>query len=169
MSRGGAPPAVDSMTSRHASRSSQQLSRNARLSFNSSHSRSSSRCASPLRPAFVLQVVFYSFLLFAVACNGQVHPRGWRGQSHLDHPVKEGIVRRQTVSAPAPNPVPTILRNFQVTAPVFAPANAKCEQTLMVHSFGNSFGQPFVGQYLNFHFLNGAPAKQALQWYLAVN
>jgi hypothetical protein len=40
----------------------------------------------------------------------------------------------------------SVLEVFQVNPPVLTPAGATCEQTLMVHSFGNSYGQPYVGK-----------------------
>ncbi|OCK81792.1 hypothetical protein K432DRAFT_294695 [Lepidopterella palustris CBS 459.81] len=36
---------------------------------------------------------------------------------------------------------------FQVSPPVLSPAESGCAQTLMVHSFAFSYGQPFVGEY----------------------
>lgn len=38
------------------------------------------------------------------------------------------------------------LTNFEVTSPVYTPLDAACTQTLMVHTFANSYGQPFVGK-----------------------
>ncbi|KAF2101082.1 hypothetical protein NA57DRAFT_65370 [Rhizodiscina lignyota] len=85
-----------------------------------------------------MQFLFLGILLLVVGCNGEAHPR-WNGQCALSSPVDEEVFPRQVSS--------NVLRDFQVTAPVYAPPDAKCEQTLMVHSFGNSYGQPFVGPY----------------------
>jgi hypothetical protein len=40
----------------------------------------------------------------------------------------------------------SLLECFEVAPPVLSPADA-CQQTLMVHTFAYSYGQPFVGQY----------------------
>lgn len=40
----------------------------------------------------------------------------------------------------------TPLVDFQVSPPVYVPADADCKVTLMKHSFGNSYGAPFVGE-----------------------
>ncbi|KAF2005004.1 hypothetical protein P154DRAFT_425593 [Amniculicola lignicola CBS 123094] len=42
----------------------------------------------------------------------------------------------------------TLLECIQVSAPVFNPEAPRCEQTLMVHTFGFSYGMPFVGEYI---------------------
>jgi len=39
-----------------------------------------------------------------------------------------------------------ILRNFEVDPPIYTPTPARCQQILMTYSFGNSYGQPFIGQ-----------------------
>ncbi|KAF2704862.1 hypothetical protein K504DRAFT_389525 [Pleomassaria siparia CBS 279.74] len=41
----------------------------------------------------------------------------------------------------------SLLECFQVSAPVASPATPSCQQTLMVHTFGSSYGVPFVGNY----------------------
>lgn len=40
-----------------------------------------------------------------------------------------------------------LLRNFEVTAPVYIPPKSTCVHILMTHSFGNSYGAPYVGKY----------------------
>jgi hypothetical protein len=45
---------------------------------------------------------------------------------------------RGNVSAP--------LVDFQISPPVNVPADADCKVTFMEHSFGNSYGAPFVGE-----------------------
>jgi hypothetical protein len=40
----------------------------------------------------------------------------------------------------------SLLECLEVTPPVLSPTDA-CQQTLMVHTFAYSYGQPFVGQY----------------------
>ncbi|KAF1987965.1 hypothetical protein K402DRAFT_329612 [Aulographum hederae CBS 113979] len=41
----------------------------------------------------------------------------------------------------------SLLRNLEVDPPVYTPPTAGCQTTLMVKSFGNSYGNPFVGDY----------------------
>lgn len=48
----------------------------------------------------------------------------------------------------APNESSSLLECFQVAAPVLSPAKPSCQQTLMVHTFGWSYGIPFVGDYI---------------------
>jgi hypothetical protein len=38
------------------------------------------------------------------------------------------------------------LVDFQISSPVNVPADADCKVTFMEHSFGNSYGAPFVGE-----------------------
>jgi hypothetical protein len=45
----------------------------------------------------------------------------------------------------------SLLECFQITTPVTIPEDADCTQTLMVHSFANSYGQPFVGRFNALH------------------
>ncbi|KAJ7456327.1 peptide-N4-(N-acetyl-beta-glucosaminyl)asparagine amidase A, partial [Mycena galericulata] len=40
-----------------------------------------------------------------------------------------------------------ITTDFEVDAPLPRPATGRCTQTLMVHTFGNSYGAPYVGDY----------------------
>ncbi|PSN68897.1 hypothetical protein BS50DRAFT_327493 [Corynespora cassiicola Philippines] len=50
------------------------------------------------------------------------------------------------LSSRAPNQSSPLLQCLQVSPPVLSPA-AACQQTLMVHTFGWSYGKPFVGAY----------------------
>ncbi|ORY10896.1 peptide N-acetyl-beta-D-glucosaminyl asparaginase amidase A-domain-containing protein [Clohesyomyces aquaticus] len=47
----------------------------------------------------------------------------------------------------APNASSALLDVIQVTAPVLKNPKSRCEQTLMVHTFGWSYGMPFLGDY----------------------
>jgi hypothetical protein len=49
------------------------------------------------------------------------------------------------VAAP-PTSIPTLLDVFQVYTPVHMPQDVSCEVKLMDHSFGFSYGKPFVGK-----------------------
>jgi len=40
----------------------------------------------------------------------------------------------------------TPLADFQVSPPINVPSDADCKVTIMEHSFGNSYGAPFVGE-----------------------
>ncbi|KAK3941013.1 putative peptide-n4-asparaginase amidase n [Diplogelasinospora grovesii] len=52
------------------------------------------------------------------------------------------VVRRQSP------PVSNITRDFEVSKPISVPTGSICAtQTLMVHSFGSSYGVPFVSEY----------------------
>lgn len=48
----------------------------------------------------------------------------------------------------AANQTSPLLECLQVTPPVLSPAKPTCQQTLMVHTFGYSYGKPFVGDYI---------------------
>jgi len=45
-----------------------------------------------------------------------------------------------------PNQTAPVLEVFQISPPVLIPKPSACKQTLMVHSFGWSYGKPFVGE-----------------------
>lgn len=45
----------------------------------------------------------------------------------------------------APNQTTPLLECIQVSPPVLSPEQPTCQQTLMVHTFGWSYGKPFVG------------------------
>jgi hypothetical protein len=48
--------------------------------------------------------------------------------------------------APPTTSSPTLLDVFQVYTPVHVPQDVSCAVKLMDHSFGLSYGKPFVGQ-----------------------
>ncbi|KAF2759456.1 hypothetical protein EJ05DRAFT_437066 [Pseudovirgaria hyperparasitica] len=52
------------------------------------------------------------------------------------------------LTARASTPAAAILECFQVSPPVETPVDALCTQVLMVHSFANSYGNPFLGDYV---------------------
>lgn len=49
--------------------------------------------------------------------------------------------------APYANESSPLLECFEVSPPVLTPSKPTCQQTLMVHTFGWSYGKPFVGDY----------------------
>ena len=59
----------------------------------------------------------------------------------LQLPASSSILRRADAASP-------LMDVFQVSPPVAIPGGAlsQCEKTLMVYSFGNSYGKPFVGE-----------------------
>ena len=76
-------------------------------------------------------------------------------QSVLAEQVPDSAVsKRQTVAPPT-----GLLTNFQVEAPVLTPSGSGDEygciytKLLMDHSFGYSYGVPFVGKLPTFYFL----------------
>ncbi|KAL1797239.1 hypothetical protein ACET3X_003845 [Alternaria dauci] len=71
----------------------------------------------------------------------------WLSHIHIDFLTWRSSSRPQTVSLRnrATNES-SLLECLEVTPPVLSPTDA-CQQTLMVHTFAYSYGQPFVGQY----------------------
>lgn len=52
-----------------------------------------------------------------------------------------------TLNNRAPNHTSPFLECIQVSPPVLSPETPTCQQTLMVHTFGWSYGKPFVSTY----------------------
>jgi hypothetical protein len=59
---------------------------------------------------------------------------------------QRGLLSPRVLASHAENQTSTLLDVFQVSPPVRTPKDASCQQTLMVHSFAFSYGQPFVGE-----------------------
>jgi hypothetical protein len=53
----------------------------------------------------------------------------------------------QVLRSRAANQTSSLLRCLQVSPPVLSPTKSSYTEALMVHTFGYSYGKPFVGQF----------------------
>ena len=60
----------------------------------------------------------------------------------------DSLAPRPALGNRAPFDNSSLLECLQVSAPVSTPPKPSCQQTLMVHTFGWSYGLPFVGDYI---------------------
>ena len=65
----------------------------------------------------------------------------------LTSPQPRSLALEPALVSRALNDTSSLLDCFQVAAPVDSPTKPNCQQTLMVHTFGWSYGIPYVGQY----------------------
>jgi hypothetical protein len=87
----------------------------------------------------ICYVVLTAAILFNVSFAVKRVPLGSIMPPQL--PDSSSILRRADAASP-------LMDVFQVSPPVAIPGGAlsQCEKTLMVYSFGNSYGKPFVGE-----------------------
>ena len=64
------------------------------------------------------------------------------------------------LAATAATAASPLLDVFQVTSPVIEPKVYSCTQTLMVYSFGNSYGQPYVGKWKDTNSTTNRPGLE---------
>jgi len=95
----------------------------------------SSRTGLPTLCHLILSMVL---LMSSVTVAALSNPVGAGQRAFL--PLKPHQLARAAANTSA------VLRNFEVDPPIYTPSSAPCQQILMMYSFGNSYGQPFVGQ-----------------------
>jgi hypothetical protein len=105
------------------------------LNFHSMHHHHRQRAPAPAgrrsRPYSIL--IAFAVFFTLVLGSGRLHD--------ARVPSINALVMRQAASNSS------VLDVFQVYPPVSTPSNPKCVQTLMVHVFANSYGQPFIGEF----------------------